>query len=74
MIQVILFGMMHGIPFGLATQNIPVTIVMTILPGAFGWFQGWMNEKKFGGSIITSWFLHGTINVIVATIALYLGR
>ena len=69
-IQAILFGMMHGIPFGLATHNITVAIVMTILPGAFGWFQGWMNEKKFGGSIIPSWFLHGTINVMVATIAL----
>ena len=45
-IQAILFGMMHGIPFGLATHNIPVAIVMTMLPGAFGWFQGWMNEKK----------------------------
>lgn len=69
-IQAILFGMMHGIPFGLATHNITVAILMTILPGAFGWFQGWMNEKRFGGSIIPSWFLHGMINVIVATIAL----
>ena len=42
-IQAILFGMMHGIPFGLATHNITVAILMTILPGAFGWFQGWMN-------------------------------
>ncbi len=69
-IQAILFGMMHGIPFGFATQNIPVAIVMTILPGAFGWFQGWMNEKRCDGSIIPSWLLHGTINVIVATITL----
>ena len=69
-IQAALFGMMHGIPFGLATHNIPVVIVMTILPGAFGWFQGWMNEKRFGGSIIPSWLLHGTINVIVATLSL----
>ena len=69
-IQAVLFGMMHGIPFGLATQNIPVAIVMTILPGAFGWFQGWMNEKRFDGSIVPSWLLHGTINVIVATLSL----
>ena len=55
-IQAILFGMMHGIPFGLATQNIPVTIVMTILPGAFGWFQGWMNEKNLVGALLQAGF------------------
>ena len=69
-IQAVLFGMMHGIPFGLSTHNIPVAIVMTLLPGAFGWFQGWMNEKRFGGSIIPSWLLHGTVNVIVAALSL----
>ena len=68
--QAILFGMMHGIPFGLATHNIPVAIVMTILPGAFGWFQGWVNEKRCDGSIIPSWLLHGIINTIVATLSL----
>lgn len=69
-IQAVLFGLMHGIPFGLATHNIPVTIVLTLLPGAFGWFQGWLNEKRCDGSIIPSWLLHGTINVIVATLSL----
>ena len=49
---------------------IPVAIVMTLLPGAFGWFQGWMNEKRCGGSIIPSWLLHGTINVAVAALSL----
>ena len=69
-IQAVLFGMMHGIPFGLSTHNIPVAIVMTLLPGAFGWFQGWMNEKRFDGSIIPSWLLHGTVNVLVAALSL----
>jgi len=62
--------MMHGVPFGLATGNIFVGIVMTLLPGAFGWFQGYINEKRFGGSIIPSWLLHGAINVTVALLAL----
>lgn len=69
-IQAVLFGLMHGVPFGLATHNIPVAIVMTLLPGAFGWFQGWMNEKRCGESIVPSWLLHGTINVIVAALSL----
>ncbi len=69
-IQAVLFGMMHGIPFGIATHSIPVAIVMTLLPGAFGWFQGWMNEKRWDGSIIPSWLLHGTINVVAASLSL----
>lgn len=69
-IQAVLFGMMHGIPFGLATHNLPVAVIMTLLPGSFGWFQGWMNEKRCGGSIIPSFLLHGAINTIVAAISL----
>lgn len=69
-IQAILFGLLHGVPFGLATGNVLVTVLLTILPGAFGWFQGWLNEKRCGGSIIPSWLLHGTINTIVAILAL----
>ena len=36
LLQAILFGLLHGIPFGLATHNIAVTVLLTILPGAFG--------------------------------------
>lgn len=57
LLQAILFGLMHGLPFGLATHNITVTVLLTILPGAFGWFQGWLNEKRCGGSIVSSWLL-----------------
>lgn len=69
-IQAIIFGMMHGIPFGVVTHNILVAIVLTMLPGILGWFLGWMNEKRCDGSIIPSWLLHGTINVVVATLSL----
>ena len=70
LLQAILFGLLHGIPFGLATHNIAVTVLLTILPGAFGWFQGWLNEKRCGGSIVSSWLLHGTMNFIVTCLAL----
>lgn len=69
-IQALLFGALHGVPFGMATGSIFVTILMTILPGMFGWFQGWLNEKRCGGSILPSWLLHGTMNTIVALLAL----
>lgn len=69
-VQAICFGLLHGIPFGMVTNSILVIIVMTILPGGFGWFQGWLNEKRFEGSIFPSWLIHGTMNTIITLISL----
>lgn len=69
-VQALVFGLLHGIPFGLATGNVPVTILLTLLPGAFGWFEGWLNERHFEGSVIPSWLIHGTLNVITTFLAL----
>lgn len=69
-IQAMLFGALHGVPFGLATHNVWVTLILTLLPGAFGWFQGWLNEKRADGSIIPSWLLHGILNTIVSALSL----
>lgn len=69
-VQAVIFGLLHGLPFGFATGNILVTILLTILPGAFGWYQGWLNENRCGGSIIPSWLLHGTMNFLVALFSL----
>lgn len=70
LIQALLFGVMHGIPFGIVTKSIPTTFLLTILPGAIGWFQGWLNERKCNGSIVPSWLLHGTINFISTCLSL----
>lgn len=70
LVQAVLFGLLHGVPFGLATQNAVVVVLMTILPGAFGWYQGWLNEKRCGGSIVPSWLLHGTMNFVVTCLSL----
>lgn len=69
-VQAVLFGLMHGVPFGLASHNIVVTVLITIIPGAFGWYQGFLNEKRCVGSIFPSWILHGTMNFIVALTSL----
>lgn len=69
-IQAVLFGLLHGIPFGIVTNNMLVTILLTILPGSLGWYQGWLNEKCCGGSIISSWLLHGMMNFVVACLSL----
>lgn len=69
--QAICFGLMHGIPFGLVTKSLFVTVVLTVLPGAIGWFSGWINEKKSEGSIIPSWIIHAMTNVLVGIFALW---
>lgn len=66
-VQALIFGLLHGIPFGIVTGSILTLLLCTILPGMFGWFEGWLNEKYFNGSILPSWFLHGIINVIAAS-------
>lgn len=65
-IQSLCFGLAHGIPFGLVSGNVLVLIICTILPGALGYVQGWMNEKCAGGSIVTSWILHSAMNILSA--------
>lgn len=69
-VQALLFGLLHGIPFGFVTHNFVVVVLLTILPGAFGWYQGWLNEKRCGESILPSWMLHGTMNFLVTILSL----
>lgn len=65
-IQALIFGLLHGLPFGIVTGSVWTLLLCTFLPGMFGWFEGWLNEKCFNGSILPSWFLHGIINTITA--------
>ena len=69
-VQALLFGLMHGIPFGLVTHNAAAFLLLTLIPGLFGWYQGWLNEKECRGSIIPSWLLHGCINLLTAILSL----
>ena len=69
-IQAILFGLMHGLPFGLASGKILVAVLLTLLPGAIGFYMGWINEKKCGGSIVPSWLMHGITNTLVTCLSL----
>ncbi len=69
-IQSVLFGLMHGIPFGMVSGNMLVAVVFTLLPGMMGFYMGWINEKKCGGSIISSWLMHGITNAVVTCLSL----
>ncbi len=65
-IQAVLFGLIHGIPFGIITDNVLITILLILLPGSIGWVQGWINERRSSGSIIPSWITHAIMNIISA--------
>ena len=69
-IQGILFGLLHGLPFGLVTKSVGVFLLLTVLPGLFGAYQGWLNEKGCSGSILPSWLLHGCMNFVAAVLSL----
>lgn len=69
-VQALLFGALHGVPFGLVAHNILVMVVLTLLPAMMGYAEGWMNEKHFGGSILPGLLLHGLINTVVGIMSL----
>ena len=61
--QALLFGLMHSIFLFLAGKVI-LAIIITLFTGLFGWLSGYITEKKFAGSILPSWCIHGVGNVI----------
>ena len=68
--QALIFGLVHGIPFGLVTHSWIIGIALTFFPGALGFVMGWVNEKRMGGSIIPTWLLHSTMNLAAGIVAM----
>lgn len=65
--QALLFGLMHSIFLFLAGKVI-LAIIITLFTGLFGWLSGYITEKKFAGSILPSWCIHGVGNVISSSL------
>ena len=40
--------------------------LVTFLTGGLAWFMGDLNERQAGGSILPSWAVHGTSNLLMA--------
>ncbi|OPA80856.1 CAAX protease [Paenibacillus selenitireducens] len=69
-IQAILFGLLHGILlFG--AIGVAGAIAVTVLTGVIGWVMGYINEKQSGGSIVSSWILHGIANTLSSFVAMF---
>lgn len=69
-IQGFLFGLMHGAIFMMLLNPIQLIIII-LITGVGGYLLGWINEKQSTGSIISSWLIHGIVNTISSTWALF---
>ena len=69
-VQGLIFGLLHGILFFGIAGALGAIVIIT-LTGISGWLSGWINEKQSGGSIISSWLLHGIGNIIASIAAVF---
>lgn len=68
--QGLLFGLLHGFMFMSVASGFGV-VVITLITGMTGFLLGWINEKQSNGSIISSWLIHGTVNMIAALLTMF---
>ena len=61
-IQAIAFGLLHGVLFA-SVVSLEVTFFIIFFTGAIAAYLGFVNEKKAGGSILTSWIIHAVANI-----------
>ena len=69
-IQGFLFGLMHGAIFMILLSPIQLIIII-LITGVGGYWLGWINEKQANGSILPSWLIHGIVNTISSSLALF---
>ena len=62
-IQAIAFGLLHGVLFA-SVVSLEVTFFIIFFTGAIAVYLGFVNEKKAGGSILTSWIIHALANIL----------
>lgn len=70
LIQGLLFGLLHGIMFASSTGILGSSIII-LFTSIVGWLMGWINEKLSGGSIVSSWMLHGCANTLASLVAMF---
>ena len=66
-IQGLLFGLLHGANLAGITR----TILIIFVTSGIAFAMGYINEKKSGGSILPSWFIHATANLFAAVVAMF---
>ena len=69
-IQAFAFGLLHGVLFALLV-SIEITLFITLFTGVIATYLGFVNEKKAGGSIFTSWIIHALANIFSGVVAAF---
>ncbi|RUL54018.1 CPBP family intramembrane glutamic endopeptidase [Lysinibacillus antri] len=69
-LQGLFFGVLHGMMI-VPIAGVVGAIIVIFITSIAGYLMGWINEKQSGGSIITSWLVHGTVNTIASFLAMF---
>ena len=69
-IQAFAFGLLHGVLFA-SVVSLKVTFFIIFFTGAIAAYLGFVNEKKAGGSILPSWLMHATANILSGLISAF---
>ncbi len=70
-IQAGLFGIMHLVLFLGKVSSLNLVLI-AVLTGSIGYFMGYINERKAGGSILPSWIAHSLANIVSAILMIWL--
>lgn len=71
MITAAIFGVIH-LTMVWGHVNILSGTLIVVYPMVVAIMLGWINERKFDGSIIPSWLIHGTINTLECTLQAFM--
>ena len=69
-IQAFAFGLLHGVLFASAVR-LGVTFFIVFFTGAIAAYLGFVNEKIAGGSILPSWLMHATANILSGLVSAF---
>ena len=69
-IQSIAFGLLHGVLFA-SVVSLEVTFFIIFFTGAIAAYLGFVNEKIAGGSILPSWLMHATANILSGLVSAF---
>lgn len=67
--QAFVFGFVHGVLFFPMIGAFGAVVIIMLI-SAIGWGEGFLDERKSGGSIVTSWIIHGIMNLISSVAAI----
>lgn len=63
-VQALIFGLVHLLLVLVAKADPLVIAILCLFAAALGWVNGWLNERRAGGSILPGFGAHASANLI----------